>query len=129
MRLWATLKVGQADGLLPELKGTTVYTLLNNSDASKFDLYLPGQLVASLHYTITPDEIMFVYCEAIEPLDSERHCRELLRLALDDSLNRRIPITVSCPIARKYIDSDPKIGAQMQTLPKSVGHKHEGALD
>lgn len=123
------LKFGQADGLLPDLKGTTVYTLLNNSEASKFDLYLPGKLVASLHYTITPDEIMFVYCEAIEPLDSERHCRELLRLALEDSLNRRIPITVSCPIARKHIDSDPVIGAQLQTLPKNVGRKHETSID
>ncbi|WP_209323690.1 hypothetical protein [Brevibacterium renqingii] len=106
-----------------------MYTLLNNSEASKFDLYLPGQLVASLHYTITPDEIMFVYCEAIEPLDSERHCRELLRLALEDSLNRRIPITVSCPIASKYIDSDPVIGAQLQSLPKHVGRKHQSSLD
>lgn len=123
------LKFGQADGFLPDLKGTTVYTLLNNSEASKFDLYLPGKLVASLHYTITPDEIMFVYCEAIEPLDSERHCRELLRLALEDSLNRRIPITVSCPIARKHIDSDPVIGAQLQTLPKNVGRKHETSLE
>ncbi|WP_172170529.1 hypothetical protein [Brevibacterium sp. CT2-23B] len=103
--------------------------MLNNSEASKFDLYLPGHLVASLHYTITPGEIMFVYCEAIEPLDSDRHCRELLRLALEDSLNRRIPITISCPIARKHIDSDPVIGAQMQALPKSVGRKHERALD
>ncbi|MCS4593219.1 hypothetical protein KTJ89_09525 [Brevibacterium sediminis] len=106
-----------------------MYTLLNNSEASKFDLYLPGHLVASLHYTITPGEIMFVYCEAIEPLDSDRHCRELLRLALEDSLNRRIPITISCPIARKHIDSDPVIGAQMQALPKSVGRKHERTLD
>ncbi len=106
-----------------------MYTLLNNSEASKFDLYLPGELVASLHYTITPDEIMFVYCEAIEPLDSERHCRELMRLALEDSLNRRIPITVSCPIARKHIDSDPVIGAHMQTLPKNVGHKHENSVE
>lgn len=36
-----------------------MYTLLNNSEASKFDLYLPGKLVASLHYTIAPSEIMF----------------------------------------------------------------------
>lgn len=106
-----------------------MYTLLNNSEASKFDLYLPGKLVASLHYTITPDEIVFVYCEAIEPLDSERHCRELLRLALEDSLNRRIPITVSCPIARKHIDNDQVISAQPQTLPKKVGRKHESSLD
>lgn len=106
-----------------------MYTLLSNSEASKFDLYLPGKLVASLHYTITVDEIMFVYCEAIEPIDAETHCRELLRLALEDSLNRRIPITVSCPIARKYIDSDPLINAQMQALPKSVGRKHQISLD
>ena len=106
-----------------------MYTLLNNIDASKFDLYLPGKLVASLHYTITPDEIMFVYCEAIEPLDSDRHCCELLRLALEDSLNRRIPITVSCPIARRYIDSDPGIGAQMKTPTKNVGRKHENFVE
>ena len=45
-----------------------MYTLLNNQEASKFDLYLPGKLVASLHYTIDEKEVMFIYCEAIETL-------------------------------------------------------------
>lgn len=52
-----------------------------------------------------------------------------MRLALEDSLNRRIPITVSCPIARKHIDSDPVIGAHTQILPKNVGHKHENSVE
>ncbi|MGC2942211.1 MULTISPECIES: hypothetical protein [unclassified Brevibacterium] len=106
-----------------------MYTLLNNTEASKFDLYLPGQLVASLHYTIAPDGMMFVYCEAIEPINAERHCRELMRLSLEDSLNRRLPITVSCPIARRHIDRDPLISAQLQAITKDVGHKHQISFD
>lgn len=95
-----------------------MYTLLNNSEASKFDLYLPGKLVASLHYTIEPNEIMFVYCEAIEPIDSERHCRELMSRALEETLNRRLPITITCPIARQHMDKDSDIRVQLPVLPK-----------
>lgn len=99
-----------------------MYTLLNNSEASKFDLYLPGKLVASLHYTISSDEIMFVYCEAIEPIDSEKHCRELMARALEDTLNRRLPITVTCPIARQHMDKDSDIRVHLPVLPK---HKQQ----
>lgn len=81
-----------------------MYTLLNNSEASKFDLYLPGRLVASLHYTIDEKEVMFIYCEAIEPRESARHCRELMDRALKDVRNRRMKITITCPIALKFVD-------------------------
>lgn len=33
-----------------------MYTLLNNQEATKFDLYLPGKLVASLHYQLDEEE-------------------------------------------------------------------------
>lgn len=77
--------------------------MLNNRSASKFDLYLPGQLVASLHYSIDENEMLFIYCEAIEMAEAERHCRELMRRALDESLNRRLKTTITCPIALKHL--------------------------
>jgi hypothetical protein len=54
-----------------------VYTLLNNAESSKFDLYLPGKLVAALHYKIEEDknEVMLIYCEAIEPREPVDHCQ------------------------------------------------------
>lgn len=100
-----------------------MYTLLNNRAAAKFDLYLPGRLVASLQYTISPQEIMFVYCEAIDPTDADQHCRELMRLAIEDTRNRRIPITVSCPIAWKSIDDDAAHRSGLQALESSFGRK------
>lgn len=82
-----------------------MYTLLNNQEASKFDLYLPGKLVASLHYTIDEEEVMFIYCEAIETLEAARHCRELMTRSLKDVRNRHMRVTVTCPIALKFLDS------------------------
>lgn len=84
-----------------------MYTMLNNRKASKFDLYLPGRLVASLHYSIDENEILFVYCEAIDMEDSVRHCRELMRSAMRESLARRLKITVTCPIALRHLGDTP----------------------
>lgn len=81
-----------------------MYTLLNNQEASKFDLYLPGRLVASLHYSMNEKELMFIYCEAIEPIEADDHCRELMDRALKDVRNRRMKITVTCPIALRFLD-------------------------
>lgn len=93
---------GQAVGLLFHRR-LPCNPLLNNIQASKFELYLPGRLVASLHYTINPDEIMFVYCESIESDDAKVHCQGLMRLAWEDTLNRRIPVNVTCPIANRFL--------------------------
>ena len=82
-----------------------MYTLLNNQEASKFDLYLPGKLVASLHYTINEKEVMFIYCEAIETLESAQHCKELMTRSLKDVRNRHMRVTVTCPIALKYLEN------------------------
>lgn len=81
-----------------------MYTLLNNLEAKKFDLYLPGKLVASLHYTIADKEVMFIYCEAIETLEAARHCKELMTRSLRDVRNRHMKVTVSCPIALTFLD-------------------------
>lgn len=81
-----------------------MYTLLNNQEASKFDLYLPGKLVASLHYTIDEKEVMFIYCEAIETLEAAHHCKELMTRSLKDVRNRHMKVTVTCPIALKFLD-------------------------
>ena len=85
-----------------------MYTLLNNQEASKFDLYLPGKLVASLHYTIDEKEVMFIYCEAIETLEAARHCKELMTRSLKNVRNRHMKVIVTCPIALKFLD-DPAL--------------------
>lgn len=75
------------------------YILLNNREASKYDLYLPGRLVAALHYYLDPAEhtMMFVYCEAIEKTEANRHCRELMRQATEHTRNRRLELTIPAP--------------------------------
>ena len=81
------------------------YILLNNREASKYDLYLPGRLVAALHYNLDPAEhtMMFVYCEAIEKTEANKHCRELMRQATEHTRNRRLELTIPCPIARRAL--------------------------
>lgn len=81
-----------------------MYTLLHNRQASKFDLYLPGELVASLHYKLSEDEMMFVYCEAVEKSNTDVHCKELVNRTLQEVRNRRLKIIVSCPIALTHLE-------------------------
>lgn len=81
-----------------------MYTLLNNQDSSKFDLYLPGKIVASLHYKLNEEQVMFVYCEAIEKSNADVHRTELMKRSLEDVRNRRLKIIVSCPIALKHLE-------------------------
>ena len=85
-----------------------MYTMLNNQEASKFDLYLPGRLVASLHYNIVDEanEVMFIYCEAIDDTDPDTHCRELMKQALEDARGRMLTVNVTCPIALKYMEQN-----------------------
>lgn len=82
-----------------------MYTMLDNRGASKFDLYLPGKLVASLHYTIEKDQVVFVYLEAIESDGADQHCAELISRAMKDAVNRRLPVVTTCPIAARYLPS------------------------
>ena len=81
-----------------------MYTLLNNLESSKLDLYLPGRLVASLHYRIDADRMWFVYCEAIGAEDADAHRREILRRALSEAHSRRLRVVVLCAIARRLVD-------------------------
>lgn len=83
-----------------------MYTMLNNQESSKYDLYLPGKLVAALHYKLEPDanEVMFIYCEAIEPTQADRHRWELMRRAVGDAKGRRLKLTITCPIGRKALE-------------------------
>lgn len=94
-----------------------MYTLLNNQNSSKFDLYLPGKLVAALHYKLEPDanEVMFIYCEAIEPTQADRHRWELMRRAVEDAKGRRLKLTITCPIGRKALEQRaPRADADQQ---------------
>lgn len=108
-----------------------MYTLLNNQDASKFDLYLPGKLVASLHYTIADKEVMFIYCEAIETLDATDHCRELMARSLNDVRNRHMKVTVTCPIALKFLE-DPALslppGSRTIAAQDTPTQDHHGVM-
>ncbi|WP_166822526.1 hypothetical protein [Brevibacterium limosum] len=83
-----------------------MYTMLNNQESSKYDLYLPGKLVAALHYKLVAEEseIMLIYCEAIETVEAAHHCTELMRRALEDVKSRRLKLTITCPIARKFTE-------------------------
>lgn len=95
-----------------------MYTMLHNQDASKFDLYLPGQLVAALHYKLNEDdnEMMFIYCEAIETLEAAHHCKELMRRATAEVNNRRMKITVTCPIALRFLQEPRAAEASRKSL-------------
>lgn len=88
-----------------------MYTLLNNQEASKYDLYLPGKLVAALHYKLEADknEVMFIYCEAIENMEADQHRRELMFRALEDARSRRLKLTITCPIALSVIHESDKL--------------------
>lgn len=79
--------------------------MLDNQNASKFDLYLPGRLVASLHYNVDEDEkgVRFVYCETFDATDPDTHGRELMKRALEEAENKWVTVTVTCPIGLKYM--------------------------
>lgn len=80
-----------------------MYTLLNNRKSSKLDLYLPGRLVASLHYRFTADEMWFVFCESTLPDSPDPHRREVLRRGLELAHSRRLRVRVLCTIAQRLL--------------------------
>lgn len=82
-----------------------MYTLRDDFEASEYDLYQRGDLVATLHYVLSEsrNEITFRYCEAVETLEAAHHCKELMRRASADVRRRRMTITVTCPITLKVI--------------------------
>ncbi|RBP65459.1 hypothetical protein DFO66_10442 [Brevibacterium sanguinis] len=95
-----------------------MYTMLDNRGASKFDLYLPGKLVASLHYKVEKDRVLFHYLEAIEPEDADQHCAELVSLAMKDVANRRLPVVTTCPIAARYLPPPEETAASVVVVEK-----------
>ena len=92
-----------------------MYTMLNNQESSKYDLYLPGRIVAALHYKLEPDanEVMFIYCEAIEPIQADQHRWELMWRAVEDAKSRRLKLTITCPIGLKALEQrEPRADAE-----------------
>src|SRR5699024_1858911 len=89
----------------PHHSGVDMYTLLNNQNHSKFDLYLPNKLLASLHYKPEKEknEIMLIYCEPSETFEDAHDWRELMWRATENVRNRRMHIIITCPIALRVI--------------------------
>lgn len=83
-----------------------MYTLLNNTDDSRFDLHLAGKLVASLHYTFDSfeNEFHFIHCESLESDDDDNHCSELVKRAIATARKNWLKVHVTCPIALKHMD-------------------------
>ncbi|GAA1937464.1 hypothetical protein GCM10009689_17530 [Brevibacterium antiquum] len=83
-----------------------MYTLLNNTEASTFDLFLAGKRVASLHYTFDSfeNEFHFFYCESIEEKDTDKHRQELMTRAIAEARRRWLRVNVTCPIGLAYME-------------------------
>lgn len=80
-----------------------MYTMLDDRNASRFDLHFHGRLVASLHYSSDENEILFVCCEIVDTVNADRHRHELMQRAKYEALDHWAKLNVTCPIALEYL--------------------------
>ncbi|WP_019932202.1 GNAT family N-acetyltransferase [Nocardia sp. BMG111209] len=86
-------------------------TVRNNPAASRFELYVGGELAGTAEYQETAAERAFVHTEIDARWSGRGHEALLVRTALDDTRLDGAQILPMCAVVRHFIETNPEYGA------------------
>lgn len=80
-----------------------VYTVVNNTGQSKFEIKFDNGETAFIDYKITPGKISFVHTEVPEDMGGKGIAAQLAKTALDYAREQNLRINVYCSYIAAYV--------------------------
>ncbi len=93
-------------------------TVIDNNDASRYELLEDGVLAAFEDYEMRGDRIAFVHTEALEGHDGKGYGRTLVDEMLADARRRGLGVLPYCPYVAKVIARNAE--AYLDLVPPDV---------
>jgi predicted GNAT family acetyltransferase len=87
----------------------------HNAEASRYELYVDGELAGIADYTITGDRIVFPHTEIDPSRRGQGLGAELVRGALDDVKPRGRAVVPRCWYVAEFIDANPDYQPLLKT--------------
>ena len=82
-------------------------TVVDNPDASRYEIRVDGKLAGFVVYRLPPDRIVFVHTEIDQAMEGRGLGGRLIRAALDDARAKGRKVTALCPFVGDYIERHP----------------------
>ncbi|MEY2436863.1 MAG: uncharacterized protein QOH64_1448 [Acidimicrobiaceae bacterium] len=87
----------------------------HNAEASRYELYVDGELAGIAEYTITGDRIVFPHTEIDPSRRGQGLGAELVRGALDDVKPTGRAVVPRCWYVAEFIDANPEYQPLLKT--------------
>ena len=83
-------------------------TIVDNPAASRYELYVNGELAAFTNYRLTPGRIVFTHTETLEGFAGHGVATRLARGVLDAARARGLGVVPRCPFVARYVAEHPE---------------------
>lgn len=79
-------------------------TVVDNTEAGRFELLVDGEVVAIEEYDLRGDRIALVHTEVLGGHDGKGYARALVEGVLDESRRRGLGVLPYCPYVKRLIE-------------------------
>ena len=83
-------------------------TVVDNPAASRYELYVRGELAAFTNYRLEPDRIVFTHTETLDGFAGHGLATRLARSVLDAARTRGLRVVAQCPFVAEYVAEQPE---------------------
>jgi len=83
-------------------------TIVDDPAASRYELYVSGELAAFTNYRLAPNRIVFTHTETLDAFGGHGLATRLARAVLDAARARGLRVVARCPFVAQYIDEHPE---------------------
>ncbi|MFD1940500.1 MULTISPECIES: GNAT family N-acetyltransferase [Nonomuraea] len=87
---------------------TREITVIDNPDASRFEIHVGDELAGFAEYKLLPTTIVFTHTEVDPAFEGQGLAGRLVRRALDVSRDTGLKVRPLCPYVVKWIDRHPE---------------------
>ena len=85
-------------------------TFVRNDDASRYELYVSGELASLADYRRSGDTLVMHHTETRDMFRGRGLAAELVRKALDDVRDQKLHVVPSCWFVADFIEANPEYG-------------------
>ena len=83
-------------------------TIVDDPAASRYELYVSGELAAFTNYRLAPNRIVFTHTETLDGFAGHGLATRLARGVLDAARARGLRVVAQCPFVAQYVDEHPE---------------------
>ena len=103
----STVEPSGAESPVPPAADTTVTTVTDNPEQSRYELRVAGELAGFLTYKRGDEQISLIHTEVEPPFQGRGLATHLARFSLDDARKRGLAVLPFCPYVNSWIKKHP----------------------